>query len=107
MCARDYQMQVPYGVIEVEDTALRRIVEKPTYSYFVNAGIYVLSPQALHHVPKGQFYDMPTLFEQILKSGEKASVFPIREYWMDIGRPEDLTQARNEYDAVFGGENRD
>lgn len=102
MCARDYPMQVPYGVIEVEDTALRRIVEKPTYSHFVNAGIYVLSPDALDHVSADEFLDMPILFERIMDSGAHASVFPIQEYWMDIGRAEDLQQARSEYDDLFG-----
>jgi len=101
MCARDYQMQVPYGVIEVEDTALRRIVEKPTYSYFVSAGIYVLSPNALDLVSTDEFLDMPTLFERIMSGGEKSSVFPIQEYWVDIGRPEDLEQARTDYQGVF------
>lgn len=101
MCARDYPMQVPFGVIEVDDTALRRIVEKPTYSYFVNAGIYVLSPEALDYVAADEFLDMPTLFERIMASGERASVFPIREYWMDIGRPEDLDRARAEFGEIF------
>ena len=102
MCARDYPMQVPYGVIEVEETALRRIVEKPVYSHFVNAGIYVLSPDALRHVVEDEYLDMPELFERVVMSGARASVFPIQEYWMDIGRPEDLKQARNEFDRVFG-----
>ncbi|OOY11996.1 alcohol dehydrogenase [Thioclava marina] len=102
MCARDFQMQVPYGVIEVEDTALRRIVEKPTYSHFVNAGIYVLSPDALDYVEIDVFLDMPTLFERMIANGDTASVFPIQEYWMDIGRMEDLHRARDEFDDVFG-----
>lgn len=107
MCARDYSLQVPYGVIEVEDTTLRRIVEKPTYSHFVNAGIYVLSPGALDHVEAGEFLDMPTLFERMIDSGARASVFPIQEYWMDIGRPEDLHKARNEFGEIFGAPETD
>ena len=102
MCARNYAMQVPYGVIEVEDTALKGIVEKPTHSHLVNAGIYVLSPAALDYVVADEFLDMPNLFERVMKSGARASVFPIQEYWMDIGRPEDLHQARTEYEDVFG-----
>lgn len=102
MCARDYLMQVPYGVIEVENTTLKRIVEKPTYSHFVNAGIYVLSPEALDHLTPDEYLDMPTLFERFMGSGARASVFPVKEYWMDIGRPEDLHKARNEYSDMFG-----
>lgn len=102
MCARDYPMQVPYGVIEVEDTTLRRIVEKPTYSHFVNAGIYVLSPEALDHVKHDEFLDMPTLFERIIATGARASVFPIQEFWVDIGRHEDLERVRTEFAELFG-----
>lgn len=97
MCARDYPMQVPYGVVEMEDTALKRIVEKPTYSHFVNAGIYVLSPAALDHVTADEFLDMPTLFERIISNGALASVFPLQEYWIDIGRMEDLEQAKADF----------
>lgn len=102
MCARDYQIMVPYGVIEVEDTSLRRIVEKPTYSHFVNAGIYVLSPDALNHVEPDEYLDMPTLFERIVAKGGGASVFPMQEYWIDIGRHEDLERARNEFEGLYG-----
>ncbi len=97
MCARDYPIQVPYGVIEMEDTALKRIVEKPTYSHFVNAGIYVLSPAALDHMTADEFLDMPTLFERIISNGALASVFPLQEYWIDIGRMEDLEQAKADF----------
>lgn len=102
MCARDYSVQIPYGVIEVEETSLRRVVEKPTYSHFVNAGIYVLSPEALDHVTAGEYLDMPTLFDRIIDAGRSASVYPIREYWIDIGRHEDLERARVEVERVFG-----
>lgn len=101
MCARDYRMQVPFGVVEVDDIRLRRMVEKPTYSYFVNAGIYVLSPEALNYVEPDTTLDMPTLFERLVAGDELASVFPIQEYWMDIGRPEDLLQARDEFSRLF------
>lgn len=102
MCARDYPMQVPYGVIEFEQTMLRRIVEKPTFTHFVNAGIYVLSPEALDHVTGNEFLDMPTLFERFISSGARASVFPIQEYWIDIGRPEDLDRAQAEFIEASG-----
>lgn len=103
MCAREYRMQVPFGVVEVDDIRLRRMVEKPTYSYFVNAGIYVLSPEALNYVEPDTTLDMPTLFERLVAGDELASVFPIQEYWMDIGRPEDLLQARDEFEGLTDG----
>lgn len=93
MCGREYSMQVPYGVIEMEGTALKGIIEKPTHSHFINAGIYVLSPEVLDYVEPDNWLDMPTLFERVIEDGKTASVFPVQEYWIDIGRIQDLERA--------------
>jgi len=77
------------------------IVEKPMQSYFVNAGIYVLEPEALEFITKDTFYDMPTLFEQLISCEKETTAFPIREYWMDIGRMRDYEQANGEFHEVF------
>lgn len=97
MCAREYSIQVPYGVIRTEGTRLLGIEEKPVHSHFVNAGIYALSPEALDLIAPGQPLDMPVLFERIIAQQDTAAVFPLREYWMDIGRMEDLERARTEF----------
>jgi dTDP-glucose pyrophosphorylase len=102
MCVREYVLQVPYGVVEIDGQSLRAIAEKPKQSLFVNAGIYVLSPQAVAHIPRGGRYDMTTLFEELIADGQRAAVFPLREYWLDIGRMADLERARAEYPAIFG-----
>lgn len=101
MCVREYSVDVPYGVVENEGTRFGTITEKPTHTYFVNAGIYVLSPEILDLIPQGQNYDMPSLFEKIRETGEETAVFPIHEYWLDIGRVEDLERARTEYAKNF------
>jgi dTDP-glucose pyrophosphorylase len=102
MCVREYQQQVPYGIVQTEGTKLTSIVEKPSHSYFVNAGIYVLDPTVLDFVPSGRFFDMPQLFDELGRIGHELSVFPIREYWMDIGSFEDLERARGDYSRIFG-----
>lgn len=102
MGVREYSMQVPYGVVRTEGSQLLDITEKPEEKYFVNAGIYVLEPEVLDMIPKGEFYDMPDLFHQVINEGGGASVFPIREYWLDIGRFDDLERARAEYEQIFG-----
>lgn len=101
LCVRDFEYQVPYGVVRVDEQKLQAIVEKPIEHYFVNAGIYVLNPEVLDEVPRDAFYDMPTLFETLVESKRNASVFPIREYWMDIGRMDDFERAKSEYMEVF------
>jgi dTDP-glucose pyrophosphorylase len=101
MCVRDYILQVPYGVIEADDHRLADIVEKPVHRFLVNAGIYVLEPKALALVPRAVQYDMPTLFEDMRRAGLGASVFPIREYWLDIGRVDDFNRANAEFVREF------
>lgn len=101
MCVRDYEYQVPYGVVELEQHRLKRIVEKPIQQYFVSAGIYVLNPETLNEIPKNQYFDMPTLFEKIMEQKRETIVFPIREYWLDIGRMADFEKANFDYVEVF------
>lgn len=101
MCVREYEFQVPYGVVQTEGATIQSITEKPTHQYYVNAGIYVLNPQVLDFVPQAEFFDMPKLFERLIQNKSKTCSFPIREYWMDIGQPHDFDQANSEYDGVF------
>lgn len=97
MCVREYEYQIPYGVIETDGVSLVSIKEKPIHKSFVNAGIYVLSPEVLDYIPKNEFYDMPELFQVLVKEEKKTTVFPIREYWLDIGRMDDFEKANMEY----------
>jgi dTDP-glucose pyrophosphorylase len=101
MCVREYDYQVPYGVIETDGSNIVSIKEKPVHKFFVNAGIYTLSPQVFEYIPKNEFYDMPTLFEDVIKDELKSISFPIHEYWLDIGRMSDFEQAQSEYFGIF------
>lgn len=102
MCVREFDYQIPYGVVRIEKHRLIGIEEKPVQRSFVNAGIYVLDPSALELIPKDTFFDMPTLFELLIQEQKQTSVFPIREYWLDIGRVDDFNRANTEYKEVFG-----
>ena len=101
MCVREYDFQVPYGVVNIQDSRILSIEEKPTYKFFVSAGIYMLSPAVLDYIPQNQFYDMPTLFEKLISENKNAISFPLREYWLDIGRIEEYKKANEEYNEVF------
>lgn len=101
MCVREYDFQVPYGVVNTNGSEILSIEEKPIHKFFVNAGIYLLSPNALDYIPKNSFFDMPSLFEILIKNEQKTISFPIREYWLDIGRIEEYKRANDEYDKVF------
>jgi len=101
MCVREYKFQVPYGVVETQGNRITTLTEKPTHSYFVNSGIYALEPEVLDLVPHGHFYDMTTLFDDLLARDGHGVVFPVHEYWIDIGQFDDLEKARTEFQAVF------
>ena len=101
MCVREYEYQIPYGVIEINNGLISSIVEKPTKKFFVNAGIYVLSPSVFGDIPMNEFFDMPTLFNILIEKQKKVLTFPIHEYWLDIGRMSDFEQAQNEYFRIF------
>ncbi|MDP1604437.1 MAG: nucleotidyltransferase family protein [Legionella sp.] len=101
MCVREYDFQVPYGVVNIVDSKITSIDEKPVHKFFVSAGIYMFTPEILSMIPNGEFLDMPALFESIIESENVASSFPIYEYWLDIGRINDYERANGEYHEVF------
>ncbi|MGF1762550.1 nucleotidyltransferase family protein [Aliivibrio kagoshimensis] len=94
MCVREYDYQIPYGVINGEGNKIISMVEKPIQRYFVNAGIYVVSPQVIQSVPENHHIDMPTLLEQHMNERDNVLMFPIHEYWLDIGRMNDFNRAQ-------------
>lgn len=94
MCVRDYEIKIPFGVIEGEGHEITAIVEKPTYRYFVNAGIYIISNKIISSLPNNEYLDMPTLFEKKQQKGFKTLKFPIHEYWLDVGRHDDFKKAQ-------------
>ncbi len=102
MCVREYNYQIPYGVIEVNKGQVTQIKEKPIVSAFVNAGIYVLDPAVLEMIPQNNFFDMPELFQKVIEQKNQTTAFPIREYWLDIGQMDDFERAKGEFSEVFG-----
>ena len=101
MGVREYDFQVPYGVVNVQGKDILSIEEKPMHKFFVSGGVYVLSEKVLEFIPDDEFYDMPTLFEKVIAENLKSISFPIREYWLDIGRVEEYEKANSEYHEVF------
>ena len=101
MCVREYDFQVPFGVVRITDNRITGIDEKPLHSFFVNAGIYVLDPELIDLIPDGEFFDMTTLFEAIIAADHDTAVFPIREYWLDVGRIDEFNQANGDFGKEF------
>jgi dTDP-glucose pyrophosphorylase len=101
MAVRDYEMQVPFGVVRHTDGLIESIEEKPVHRFVVSAGMYVLSPTVLDHVPRDTMFDMPSLFEALSRQGRKTRCHPIEGYWLDIGRASDYEKANSDFDEVF------
>ncbi len=99
---RHHETSVPYGVVETEGPFVRSIQEKPTLTHLVNAGIYLLSPKLLEEIPSGERYDMTDLIEKLVVERRTVVTFPIIEYWLDIGRPDDYHQAQADVEAWDG-----
>ena len=93
ICAREQILSSPYGVIEVEGIFFKSMVEKPSFRQLVNAGIYVLSPSIIDLVQRNEYLDMPELISISKEKDKKIIVYPVHEYWLDIGKPEALDKA--------------
>jgi dTDP-glucose pyrophosphorylase len=91
---RQYEIQVPYGVIECDGMRVRGVREKPVLSFLVNAGIYLVEPTVRRYIPDGERFDMTDLIERLVEKGRHVVSFPIVEYWLDIGRHGDYQQAQ-------------
>lgn len=104
MVVREYEMQIPYGVVTVESGCVASLQEKPIHSYYVNAGIYVLDVDALKYLPANDYYDMPSLLGQLIANNLAVLPYPTREYWLDIGQKSDYERANSEFNLVYGNE---
>jgi len=96
MAVRQYDLQMPYGIVESNGSDVKCIREKPVVHCLVNAGIYLLEPSVLGHIPSGVRLDMTELIERLIRAGSRVINFPVVEYWLDIGRHIDYERAQED-----------
>lgn len=101
LCVREYEYQIPYGVIESVQHRAVAIREKPVQTFNVNAGIYLLAPELVKRVPPNQQIDMPDLLQQEITAGKNVNLYPLTDYWLDIGRIDDFQKAQSEVRDLF------
>ncbi|WP_372906480.1 nucleotidyltransferase family protein [Rhodohalobacter sp.] len=89
-----YQVKVPYGVFEMNDGKVSSIREKPEYTYYSNAGIYLLKKQLIRDIPHNNYLDITQFVEEQVGKGKKVISFPFWGYWLDVGKPEDFENAQ-------------
>lgn len=92
-----YHVDVPYAVLEVnESNSVKSLKEKPRYTYYSNAGIYILKKELLSMIPKNQFFDITDLMDRVIEMDLKLVTYPINGYWLDIGKHEDFKKAQED-----------
>jgi dTDP-glucose pyrophosphorylase len=101
MCVREYDIKVPYGVVETDGRKITGIVEKPVQRFFVNAGIYVLDYRLVKKVGEQQYLDMPDLLEKCVEDNQDVIMYPVHEYWLDIGNLPDYQRANDDAGSFF------
>ncbi|MFD2939553.1 nucleotidyltransferase family protein [Flavobacterium notoginsengisoli] len=97
VAATSYHIDVPYAVLEVGDNKqVKSLKEKPRYTYYSNAGIYIIKKKLLNIIPENQFYDITDLMERVLEMNLKLVTYPINGYWLDVGKHEDFKKAQED-----------
>jgi dTDP-glucose pyrophosphorylase len=101
---RQYALELPYGVVELSGSQVVSLSEKPTHSFFVNAGVYAVDPSAVALVGNVERFDMTDIIGAALAAGRRVGGFAIREYWIDIGQLADYQRAESDHVTVFSAE---
>ena len=99
VAVREYDLEIPYGIIESEGPCVTGLLEKPVQRFFVNAGVYLLEPAVWRYIPSGECFDMTDLIQRLLEEGRPVVSFPIIEYWLDIGHPTDYQQVQKDVES--------
>ena len=99
ICLREHLTNIPYGVVKVKKNGNKvvNITEKPTYTYLINAGVYVIEPSVIKMIPQNEFFDMDNLIKKMIFNKQKVLSFVLNDYWLDIGHVEALEMARKEW----------
>jgi len=107
MAVRVHEWQHPFGVVQTQGVDIVGFEEKPVARTHINAGVYVLEPEALSVLSAGEHCDMPTLFERLQEKAERTVAYPMHEPWLDVGRPDDLQSANGQFNINNAGKNND
>lgn len=95
-----YNVEIPYGVMETDNFLIKSVKEKPTYTYYSNAGIYLIKKSLIETIPNSEKLDATTFIEHNIAIGKKIVSFPLLTYWLDIGKHEDFNKAQLEVNMI-------
>ncbi len=101
VAAVPYTVSVPYGIFDLEGREIQGLIEKPTYNYYANAGIYLIKSRALDEIPDDTFFNATDLIEKLIAEGKKVIRFPLNGTWIDIGNPQEYQKANELVKHLF------
>lgn len=93
VAAVPYTVSVPYGIFDLTGRDIKGLIEKPTYNYYANAGIYLIKCNALDLIPDDLFFNATDLIEKLISEGKRVIRFPLNGTWIDIGNPQEYQKA--------------
>ncbi len=94
VAAVPYSVSVPYGILDLDGRNIRGVLEKPTYNYYANAGIYLIRRSLIDQIPEDRFFNATDFMEQLISDGRRVIRFPLTGYWLDIGAPDEYARAK-------------
>jgi len=95
-----YNVNIPYAILEMSNSIINNFKEKPTYTYFANAGIYLMKKEFCKMIPKEEFYHATDLLNYLIKNDHKVTSYPLRGYWLDIGKHDDYKKAQEDINYI-------
>ena len=96
VAAVPYSVSIPYGILDLEGRRdIKGLIEKPTYNYYANAGIYLIKRSALDYIPAKGVFHSTDLIEALIAAGRKVIRFPLNGTWIDIGTPLEYQRAND------------
>ena len=95
-----YQVNIPYAVMETKDKKVTALKEKPTYTHFSNAGIYLMKKDVIDLIPKHNHFNATDLMESLIANNKNVVAYPLMGYWLDIGKPEDFIKAQQDIKQI-------
>lgn len=95
VAAIPYNVSIPYGILDLEGRNIHGLLEKPKYTYYANAGIYLIKRRALDEIPDDTFFNATDLVEKLIAEGKKVIRYPLNGTWIDIGNPQEYQKAQD------------
>ena len=95
VAAIPYNVSIPYGILDLDGRNIQGLLEKPKYTYYANAGIYLIKRRALNEIPQNTFFNATDLVEKLISKGKSVIRYPLNGTWIDIGNPQEYQKAQD------------